>query len=199
MMKPQALFLLFVATVLQAATPTSNAPFLKPDEAIAKMTIPDGFEVKAFVAEPDIGEAIAFCFDFKGRLWTLENYNYQTRRAHSTDKRNRIQIFEDVDGDGIEDAYDSDNDNDGYSDAEESAYGSDPLDANSVANAPPDNLFLSNLSILENLPAGAFMGKLSGSDTDGNASLSFARTPGPGSRDNALFLLFLPNPQVPVF
>ena len=42
-----------------------------------------------------------------------------------------------------------------HSDAEESAYGSDPLDANSVANAPPDNLFLSNLSILENLSAGA--------------------------------------------
>ncbi|MGY8713456.1 MAG: DUF7133 domain-containing protein, partial [Verrucomicrobiia bacterium] len=80
---------------------TSNAPFLKPDEAIAKMTIPDGFEVKAFVAEPDIGEAIAFCFDFRGRLWTLENYNYQTRKAHSVDKRNRIQIFEDVDGDGV--------------------------------------------------------------------------------------------------
>ena len=104
MMKPQALFLLFVATALQAATPTSNAPFLKPDEAIAKMKVMPGFEVKAFVAEPDIGEAIAFCFDFKGRLWTLENYNYQTRRAHSTDKRNRIQIFEDVDGDGVFDA-----------------------------------------------------------------------------------------------
>ena len=102
---------------------------------------------------------------------------------------NLVNQVEDVDGDGIEDAYDSDNDNDGYSDAEESAYGSDPLDANSVANAPPDNLFLSNLSILENLSAGAVVGKLSGSDPDGNASLSFARTPGPGSRDNALFFV----------
>ena len=100
-MKIQLTILALVASVLNAATPTSNAPFLKPDEAIAKMTIPDGFEVKAFVAEPDIGEAIAFCFDEKGRLWTLENYNYQTRRAHSTDKKNRIQIFEDVDGDGV--------------------------------------------------------------------------------------------------
>ncbi|MEC9124294.1 MAG: hypothetical protein VX969_09135, partial [Verrucomicrobiota bacterium] len=88
-MKIRIIILALMASVLNAATPTSNAPFLKPDEAIAKMTIPDGFEVKAFVAEPDIGEAIAFCFDFRGRLWTLENYNYQTRRAHSTDKRNR--------------------------------------------------------------------------------------------------------------
>ena len=86
---------------IMGAVKTSNAPFLKPDEAIAKMKILKGFEVKAFVSEPDIGEAIAFCFDFRGRLWTLENYNYQTRKAHSEDKRNRIQIFEDVDGDGV--------------------------------------------------------------------------------------------------
>ena len=93
--------LLLIGSIAWSAVPTSNAPFLKPDEAIAKMEVINGFEVKAFVAEPDIGEAIAFCFDFRGRLWTLENYNYQTRRAHSTDKRNRIQIFEDTDGDGV--------------------------------------------------------------------------------------------------
>ena len=93
--------LLLIGSIAWSAVPTSNAPFLKPDEAIAKMEVMNGFEVKAFVAEPDIGEAIAFCFDFRGRLWTLENYNYQTRRAHSTDKRNRIQIFEDTDGDGV--------------------------------------------------------------------------------------------------
>ena len=93
-MKIRFIILTLVVSFLNGATPTSNAPFLKPDEAIAKMKVMPGFEIKAFVAEPDIGEAIAFCFDFKGRLWTLENYNYQTRRAHSTDKRNRIQIFE---------------------------------------------------------------------------------------------------------
>ena len=91
----------FLFSSAWGAVKTSNAPFLKPDEAIAKMKIQQGFEVKAFVAEPDIGEAIAFCFDFRGRLWILENYNYQTRKAHSVDKRNRIQIFEDVDGDGV--------------------------------------------------------------------------------------------------
>ncbi len=96
-----AIVLLFIGSNLWSATPTSNAPFLKPEEAIAKMDIPKGFEVKPFVAEPDIGECIAFCFDDRGRLWTLENHNYQTRRSHTSDKKNRIQIFEDVDGDGI--------------------------------------------------------------------------------------------------
>ncbi|MEO1971007.1 MAG: hypothetical protein ABGX07_05595, partial [Pirellulaceae bacterium] len=37
---------------------TSNAPFLKPEQAVAKMSIPDGFEVSIFASEPDIGEPI---------------------------------------------------------------------------------------------------------------------------------------------
>ena len=76
-MKPfLILFSLILPLFLTSAEPkTSNAPFLTPDEAITNMKTLKGFEVKAFVAEPDIGEAIAFCFDFRGRLWTLENYN----------------------------------------------------------------------------------------------------------------------------
>jgi putative membrane-bound dehydrogenase-like protein len=85
----------------QAAVPPSNTKLLKPAEALAKMTYPDEFEVKVYAAEPDIGEVIAFNWDDRGRLWTVENYNYQTRRKHTTDKKNRIQIFEDTDGDGV--------------------------------------------------------------------------------------------------
>ena len=47
---------------------TSDAPFLKPAEAVAKMEIPEGFEVSIFAAEPDIGEPIAFTFDGRGRI-----------------------------------------------------------------------------------------------------------------------------------
>jgi len=52
------IFPLLIGSIVWSAVPTSNAPFLKPDEAIAKMKIADGFEVKAFVGEPDIGEEI---------------------------------------------------------------------------------------------------------------------------------------------
>ena len=51
-----------------------------------------------------------------------------------------LNVVEDLDGDGVEDFYDSDDDGDGYSDAEEVAYGSDPRDAASVANAQPVGL-----------------------------------------------------------
>ena len=93
----------FILIQTQAREPKwSNAKFLKPDEAIAKMDVPEGFEVKTFVSEPHISESIAFCFDQRGRLWVLENMNYDNRRSHlSKEAKNQIQIFEDVDGDGV--------------------------------------------------------------------------------------------------
>ena len=45
----------------------SDAPFLKPAEAVARMAVPGGFEVSVFASEPDIAEPIAFCFDDRGR------------------------------------------------------------------------------------------------------------------------------------
>ncbi len=80
---------------------TSNAPFLKPHEAVEKMAIPDGFEVSVYASEPDIAEPIAFCFDDRGRMWVAENFNYQTRRQHTDDPVSRIQILEDTDSDGV--------------------------------------------------------------------------------------------------
>ena len=81
---------------------TSDAPFLKPTEAVAKMEIPEGFDVSIFAAEPDIGEPIAFTFDGRGRIWVVENYNYINRRSHKENvPLSRIQIFEDTDSDGV--------------------------------------------------------------------------------------------------
>jgi hypothetical protein len=40
--------------------------------------------------------------------------------------------------DGIEDYYDPDDDNDGFSDQVEITYGSDPFDVKSVANKAPN-------------------------------------------------------------
>ena len=81
---------------------TSSAPFLKPAEAVAKMSIPDGFDISIYAAEPDIGEPIAFTFDDRGRIWVVENYNYVNRRAHKEKTElSRIQILEDTDSDGV--------------------------------------------------------------------------------------------------
>ena len=107
-MKNLIFILLFsVATTASAAElgekhKTSNAPFLKPKEALAKMDIPADFEVSIFASEPDIGEPIAFTFDDRGRIWVVENYNYVNRRSHHvTNQVTRIQILEDTDSDGV--------------------------------------------------------------------------------------------------
>lgn len=80
---------------------TSNAPFLTPTEAVAKMDIPEGFEVSIYAAEPDIGEPIAFTFDNRGRLWVVENFNYVNRGTHKLEEISRIQIFDDTNSDGV--------------------------------------------------------------------------------------------------
>jgi len=83
---------------------TSNAPFLTPKEAVAKMDIPEGFEVSIYAAEPDIGEPIAFTFDGRGRIWVVENFNYVNRGTHKLEEMSRIQIFDDTDSDGVFDS-----------------------------------------------------------------------------------------------
>jgi len=73
--------------------------FFTPEEAAAKMTAPEGFRVIPFAGEPDVRQPNAFCIDDRGRLWVGENYTY-TKYGWSPDKRDRILIFEDTDGDG---------------------------------------------------------------------------------------------------
>ena len=91
--------------------------------------------------------------------WIKQNFTVQI-----------LNVVEDLDGDGVEDAYDTDDDGDGYSDAEEIAYGSDPRDANSVADTLPTALTLSSLEIMENKPVGTIVGQFTVIDPDINDS-----------------------------
>jgi putative membrane-bound dehydrogenase-like protein len=83
-----------------AATPDTYAfSGLKPEEAAKAMTVPKGFSVKLFAGEPDVKQPVAFCLDDRGRLWVAEAYSYPLRQPVGQGK-DRIVIFEDVDGDG---------------------------------------------------------------------------------------------------
>jgi len=72
---------------------------LQPEEAVAAMTLPEGFHATCFAAEPDVRQPNAFCIDDRGRLWVGENYTY-TKVGWKPDDRDRILIFEDTDRDG---------------------------------------------------------------------------------------------------
>jgi putative membrane-bound dehydrogenase-like protein len=82
-----------------------KATLLTPEEAVAKMTVPAGFEVKLAAAEPMITQPMAFCWDDRGRMWVAENRDYETRKTgFANHGDSRILILEDTDGDGIFDS-----------------------------------------------------------------------------------------------
>jgi putative membrane-bound dehydrogenase-like protein len=86
---------------IQAREEAKQAEFLTGEEAIEKMTVPDGLEVSLVTSEPQITQPLAFCWDDRGRLWIAENRDYETRRTgFSNHGDSRILILEDIDGDG---------------------------------------------------------------------------------------------------
>ncbi|HWB04672.1 MAG TPA: PVC-type heme-binding CxxCH protein [Verrucomicrobiales bacterium] len=90
------------------------------EEAIAKMKVPDGYEVRNFASEPMIVNPVAMTWDHRGRLWAVELYEYprgaKTPNEYSktaTDEkfrpvvktdanspRDKVVILEDTDNDG---------------------------------------------------------------------------------------------------
>ncbi|HEY1110548.1 MAG TPA: PVC-type heme-binding CxxCH protein [Opitutaceae bacterium] len=78
-----------------------KAEFLTGEQAVKKMAVTDGFEVKLYASEPAITQPMAFCWDDRGRLWVAENLDYETRKSgFSADGKSKILILEDTDGDG---------------------------------------------------------------------------------------------------
>ncbi len=77
------------------------AGFLTGEQALAKVTVPEGFEAKLAAVEPMITQPMAFCWDDRGRLWVAENRDYEARgTGFSADGSSRILILEDTNGDG---------------------------------------------------------------------------------------------------
>jgi putative membrane-bound dehydrogenase-like protein len=73
------------------------------DQAAASVALPDGFRATLFAGEPDVVQPIAFTTDDRGRLWVCEGMSYPKWQAENTppaDRRDRVLIFEDTNGDG---------------------------------------------------------------------------------------------------
>ena len=56
-----------------------SAKFLTAEEAVAEMSVVDGYKVNAWAAEPMVVQPMAFCWDDRGRLWVAENRDYESR------------------------------------------------------------------------------------------------------------------------
>jgi len=91
--------------------------------------------------------------------------------GESVDRTYRIlvtDVVEDLDGDGVQDPFDEDIDGDSVSNVDELAYGTNPLDPNSLNRAPTNLRALAELSVRENLPAGTAVGRVIADDADGD-------------------------------
>jgi putative membrane-bound dehydrogenase-like protein len=82
-----------------------DAKFLTADQAVAEMSIVDGYRVNAWAAEPMVVQPMAFCWDDRGRLWVAENLDYESRSGgFSSAGNSRILILEDTNHDGMADS-----------------------------------------------------------------------------------------------
>ena len=73
-------------------------PALSPAEAVAKMTVPEGFRVEVVASEPDLVNPVSMTFDERGRIWVTESLEYPRQSAGPG--RDRVKVLEDTDGDG---------------------------------------------------------------------------------------------------
>ena len=74
-----------------------------PEEAIAQMKVPEGFEVEVFASEadfPELANPTQIAFDSKGRLWVSCMINYPQWLPNSSRPSDSLLILEDTDGDG---------------------------------------------------------------------------------------------------
>lgn len=78
-------------------------PALSPQEAVRRMTVPEGFQVEIVASEPDIVNPVAMTFDERGRAWITESLEYPRRSPGKG--RDRVKVLEDTDGDGRMDKF----------------------------------------------------------------------------------------------
>ena len=91
------------AEVIPHGQDKPTGPALSPAEAIARMTVPEGFHVELVASEPDIVNPVAMTFDERGRVWITESLEYPRQEAGPG--RDRIKVLEDTDGDGRADRF----------------------------------------------------------------------------------------------
>jgi putative membrane-bound dehydrogenase-like protein len=77
--------------------------YLSPEESIAAMTVPKGFEVQLFASErefPQLAKPNQLSFDSRGRLWASCMPTYPQWKPGDARPSDRLLIFEDANADG---------------------------------------------------------------------------------------------------
>jgi hypothetical protein len=194
-------------TDLNASSPLQTSENQPAGTTVGQLTAsdPDSKDTLTFTLVGGANDNQHFTIETNGTLKTATVFDFESNSSFSIRVKVRDQynvwikkdftvqitnVIEDNDGDGIEDANDPDDDNDGFSDTAELAYGSNPLDANSTANTAPTQLIAdSNLTIMENSPIASTIGTFSAQDIDSNTTLTYSLIEGNSSTQSQGFSL----------
>jgi mono/diheme cytochrome c family protein/glucose/arabinose dehydrogenase len=83
-----------------------ESPVISPQDAIKKMHIEDGFDVKLVASEPMITAPVAITFDKQGRMWVVEMMDYMPDTVGTGEDQptGKVAILSDTNGDGVMDS-----------------------------------------------------------------------------------------------
>ncbi|MCA8996788.1 MAG: hypothetical protein KDA80_07380, partial [Planctomycetaceae bacterium] len=88
-----------------SAAKEGSVDYLSPEESIAQITVPEGFQLNVFASEdmfPDMANPVQMQVDNKGRLWAA-CWNTYPKWEPLKEMNDSLMIFEDHDGDGVAD------------------------------------------------------------------------------------------------
>ena len=78
---------------------------LSPAESMKHLSVPGGFRVELFAAEPEIFKPITLAWDGRGRTFIAQSIDYPNDKYPDGKGHDRIVIAEDTDGDGKADKF----------------------------------------------------------------------------------------------
>lgn len=87
------------------AAKEGSVEYLSPEESVAKIRVPEGYELNVFASEemfPDMANPVQMQVDGKGRLWAA-CWNTYPKWEPLKEMNDSLMIFEDTDRDGVAD------------------------------------------------------------------------------------------------
>lgn len=88
-----------------SAEKEGSTEYLSPEESLAKINVPEGYELNIFASEemfPDLANPVQMQVDGKGRLW-VASWNTYPKWEPLKEMNDSLMILEDLDGDGVAD------------------------------------------------------------------------------------------------